>query len=641
MKKQFTKLLLIAAILFGFAPFVSAQTGPPAPGTGIYAIIDTTYDVGSTTAGITKTKLTLKNSTSTKYTAVQFRVFYDKTAFTNASVALLGSSTNLDMQQVINAANGYVTITLVYTGSSSTYSLADGETFEITFTHAAGSTFNTLSSIDSLKFTGSATFAQTAANQAGFDTSLNLYSYGGAFVRPTLKFRGTFTNVTGTAAKNLTLALEKKPKTGSTWTQVNSYTTNTLGKFSFTETLDTTYWDVRLAVKGDTLGLGNVISTADAQKINQWAIGALTPSAFDYYTADVNGSNGITIADAYGVFGRVAGRFSAWPNSIPEIKFFTASEYSTITTNSSTNYTSTIAGVTNFYFDILPGQPDSVTYYVMVPGDANGTGYHMARVTPIQVGVVGAQSQIYNVIDNRVEYDFPTSTIEVNVPKLKVEEGSLVNIPIKVLTDGNSLSALQFGLKFNDTLLAFKGVYGTPASQKWVTYINPNNSQVDWGGYDNTNNEHSLNDGDEVVTLQFEALKPQSDWGVSPLWTTNKFAGLQNSNDLNITPTNGILQVMRVSGGHSNLLDENTMEIYPNPVDDLVRIVFKVSETAEANLFVSDVNGKLIVQVMSGQVPQGQFSYSTSLGHLSAGVYIATLTTSRGIAIAQRIVKQN
>jgi hypothetical protein len=98
---------------------------------------------------------------------------------------------------------------------------------------------------------------------------------------------------------------------------------------------------------------------------------------------------------------------------------------------------------------------------------------------------------------------------------------------------------------------------------------------------------------------------------------------------------------MRVSGGHSNLLDENTMEIYPNPVDDLVRIVFKVSETAEANLFVSDVNGKLIVQVMSGQVPQGQFSYSTSLGHLSAGVYIATLTTSRGIAIAQRIVKQN
>jgi hypothetical protein len=641
MKMKLFKLLLLAITTIGFTSLANAQSGPPAPGTGIYAIIDTTYDVGSTTLGVTKAKITLKNSTSTKYTAVQFRVFYDKVAFTNASVALLGSSTNLDMQQVVSTSNGYVTITLVYTGSSSTYSITDAETFEITFTHAAGSTFNTLSAITDLKFTGTATFAQTASTQAGFDTTLDLYSYGGVFTRPTLKYHGTFTNVTGTAAKNLTLALEKKPKSGSTWTQVNSYTTNTLGKFSFTEILDTTYWDVRLAVKGDTLGLGNAISTADAQKINQWAIGAQTPAGFDFYTGDVNGSKGLTITDAYGVFGRVAGRFTAWPNSVPEIKFFTQSEYNTITGTPTTNYTSTIAGVTNFYFNILPGQPDSVTYYVMVPGDANGTGYHMARITPIQVGVVGAESQIYNVIDQRVEYDFATSTIEVNVPKLKVDEGSLVNIPIKVLTNGNSLSALQFGLKFNDTLLAFKGVYGTPASQKWVTYLNPNNGQIDWGGYDNTNNEHSLNDGDEVVTLQFEALKPQAQWVASPLYTTNKFAGLQNSKDLNIIPTNGVLQVMRVSGGHGNILKGNTMEVYPNPTNDLIHIVFKVAETTDANISVTDINGKMCIQIMSGQIPEGQFVYSTSLGNLSAGIYIATVHTANGKAIAQRIVKQN
>ena len=48
-------------------------------------------------------KLTLKNTTLTKYTGVQFRVFYDKVAFVNASVALLGTTTNLDMQQVVDA----------------------------------------------------------------------------------------------------------------------------------------------------------------------------------------------------------------------------------------------------------------------------------------------------------------------------------------------------------------------------------------------------------------------------------------------------------------------------------------------------------------------------------------------------------
>ena len=41
-------------------------------------------------------------------------------------------------------------------------------------------------------------------------------------------------------------------------------------RFSFSEILDTTFWDVRLAVKGDTMGVGNVISTTDAQLINQW-----------------------------------------------------------------------------------------------------------------------------------------------------------------------------------------------------------------------------------------------------------------------------------------------------------------------------------------------------------------------------------
>ena len=99
--------------------------------------------------------------------------------------------------------------------------------------------------------------------------------------------------------------------------------------------------------------------------------------------ADVNGDNNLTISDAWGTFGRISGRFSAWPNNVEDVKFFTVSQYATIN-GSSTNYTSSIAGVTNFTYDIIAGQPDSVTYYVLVPGDANGTGYNMARMTPIE-----------------------------------------------------------------------------------------------------------------------------------------------------------------------------------------------------------------------------------------------------------------
>jgi hypothetical protein len=515
----------------------------------------------------------------------------------------------------------------------------------LTFTHAAPSIFNNLTSIDSLKWSGVSTFPQYASTQAGMDTVLGLHSYNGEFKRPKLNFKGTFANVNGSGAKNLTLALEKKPKTGSTWTQVASYKTNTSGKFSFSETLDTTFWDVRLAVKGDTMSVGNVISTADAQLINQWVLGTATQQAFDFYTADVNNSNTTTISDAYGVFGRIAGRFTSWPNNVKDIKFFTEAEYITITFNPTTNYTSTISGTTNFYFDILPGQPDSVTYYVMVPGDANNTGYNMARITPTQIilnGPADLDPQIYRVIDQKVEYDFPTSTIEVNVPRLKVDEGNVVNIPVKLLTGGTAVNALQFGLKYDNTILDFKGAYSTEASQKWLTYVNPNDGEISWGGYDPTSNQNTFNDGSEVVTLQFAALKPQLEWGVSPLYTSNKYAGSTNTKDLNINPANGIIQVRKMSPTNLGvILDDNTMQVSPNPTNGPISITFRVAEDTKATLGISDMLGVQRIKLLSGPVSKGQFTYYTSLGNLSPGVYIATLVIENGKVLYQKIIKQN
>jgi hypothetical protein len=639
---KFKLLLLTLISLVSLSTF--AQTGPPAPGSSsIYAILDTNYTVGSHTLGVSKARITLQNPTATQYAGVQFRVFYDKNAFSNASVALVGSSTNLDLQQVVNTAQGYVTITLVYTGSSTTYSFANGETFEITFTHVTGASFFALSSIADLTWTpvSGYSYQQVAANQTGADAALTLHSYGGHWLQPELNFHGTFTNVTGTPAKNLTLALEKKVKTGSSWSQHASYTTDLSGEFAFTETIDTTYYDVRLAIKGDTLSVGNVISTADAQLINQWNIGGATPSGWDYFTGDVNGDNTLSISDAFGVFGKIAGRISAWPNSVQNIKFFTPTEYAAIN-GSSSNLTATYPGVTNFYYPILPGQPDSVTYYVMVPGDANGTGYHMARSIPIEVVVgpaPGAENSIYNVIDTRVEYDFPTSTIEVNVPNLSVQEGNAVNIPVKVLTNGTPLSSLQFGLKYNDTLLSFAGVYTTSGASKWLTYINANDNQIDWGGYDKSNLQNSINDGDDVVTLQFVALQPQTQWTTSPLWTTEKFAGNNQSKDLTITPANGVLQVYKMTQGAGHILNDYTMEVYPNPTVGEINISFRVAEPTKAELKIYDINGRMFASVMEGQLPEGQFRYTADLGMVAAGVYTATLVMENGKLITKKIIK--
>lgn len=630
------KLLKLVSSLLLFATLALpafSQSGPPAPSSGIWAIIDTNYTVGTHTLGVTKAKLTLQNTTASKITGVQFRVFYDKNAFSSASVALVGSTTNLYLQSVDNNANGYVTITLVYTGSSSTYELADGETFEITFNHVTAATFQALTSITPLSWSGAYPYSQVAAEQPGNDIALSQHSYGGIFYLPHLQYHGTFTNVTGSGAKNLTLALQKKPKTGSIWSQVNTYTTDINGDFSFNEILDTTYFDVRLAIQGDTMGVGNVISVADAQQINQWVIGGATPAGWDFYHADVNGDNSVSISDAYGVFGRIAGRFAVWPNSVKDVKFFTVAEYNAVTGTPATNFTSTYPGTTNFTFNILPGQPDSVTFYVMVPGDANNTGYHMARLIPIDIQ--NPTNAPNHLIDESVEYDFVAPTIEVNVPSLTVDEGNLVKLPVKVFTGGNKVGALQLALKFDGDLLEFKQVLNSEKSMNWMSFINPMDSVVEWGGYDRTNGDNLFIDGETVFTLTFLAKKPKGEWGQSPLYTTRKFVGAADCGDMNVTPTNGLYQVKMVKGIS---LKENEILVYPNPTTGEVTIKFNVPVDGNVTLSFVDVNGKVVSNILNEYMPSGNYTYRASLSGFVPGNYYTTMTSSTAISVNKTVL---
>ena len=640
MKKLQALLGILLIAFFAVTPSkIFAQTGPTAPSAGVYVLVDTSYQVGTVAADSTVAKLYYHNNTSSLITGMQFRVWYDNAAFNGAApvVTSLNSTFAQYMQYKTDTINGHITITMAYTGSSATFDIPDGEMFKIKFRHSAN--FQSFyGSIDSLEVSGVQTFSNLAATNAGMDTTLTAYSYGGSFDLQQFQYHGRFRNVTGSGAKNLTLALQSKPKTGSSWTNWTTATTDTTGYFAFDEWLDTTYYDVRLYVKGDTMSVGNVISTADAHKINQWVLGQATPLGFDFYAADVNGSNDISITDAYGVFGRIAGRFSVWPNSVADMKFFSKAQYDSIN-GSSTNYTALMPGVTNLTFNIIAGQPDSVTFYVAVPGDANGTGYNMARLTPIKI--VNPNNASLYIIDATVEYDDPTlQTFEVRLPTLSVEAGNLVNVPVKVLT-GVDLSALQLALKYDQNLLEFKALQTTEAVASWQTFFNPNDGVVEWGGYDPHNNQNLISNNDDVLNLQFIAKAPQTQWNVSPLYVSRKYAGNANSRDMNIIPTEGRLEVRRVANPNVGLGELPEMIVYPNPTASQITIMFNVKEEGSTHLGISDITGKLVVEVLPSQrFPEGQYSYGANLGYLPAGTYIAVLKTEKGL-LSKRIVKAN
>jgi hypothetical protein len=614
MKKLVTLLFLFVGLIG------SAQVCPTPTTTGAFVTLDATYQLATTTAGSTDVGLCFYNNTSELITAAQFRVFYDKNTFSGVSnVTSLNTSYAQYLQFVDNPAVGYVTITMSYTGNLSSFTIPNGAFVKLNLTHVAG--FASLTSTTPMTFSGVQTFPQTATNQAGMDYALTLENFGGVFLPQTFSYSGTFTNVTGSGAKNIPVILEKKLMTTSTWTTVTTSTTDVDGNFVFTNLpIDITSWDVRIRVNGSSLATGNIISVSDSQKINRFVLGQDTPTGFDFYTADVNGDNNITVSDVYGVFGRVSGRFTSWPNSVKDIKFFSATEYASIN-GASTSLQSTIPGVTDLVFNILPGAGNSVTFYVAAPGDANGTGFQMARMTPIEI--LNPANAPLHIIDVTTTYDDNTlNTIEVNYPNLSVNEENLVEVPVSVKTNGQQLGSLQLAMNYNSTLLDFKGIRAESKIGGWISFMNPNDNVVEWGGYDPTLNTKLLNDNELAFTLQFISKQIQSDWSVSPLYVTRKHAGNTSARDLKITPTDGIVQIMRV-GNIGKLVGD--MTVYPNPVDDLVNVKFRVTENGSTWLGIYSLDGREIKVIVNQSMPEGEYTYMSNLGYLPSGEYIAVL----------------
>ena len=626
MKKLVTLLFLFVGLIG------SAQVCPTPTTTGAFITLDATYQLATTTAGSTDVGLCFYNNTSQLLTAAQFRVFYDKNTFSGVSnVTSLNDSYAQYLQFVDNPTAGYVTITMSYTGNLSSFTIPNGAFVKLNLTHVAG--FASLTSTTPMTFSGVQTFPQTATTQAGMDYALNLQNFGGVFLQQLFSYSGTFTNVTGSGAKNIPVILEKKLMTASSWTTVTTSTTDVAGNFTFTNLpIDITSWDVRIRVDGSTLATGNIISVSDSQKINRIVLGQDVPTGFDFYTADANGDDNITVSDVYSVFGRVSGRFTVWPNLVKDVKFFSASEYASIN-GATSSLQSTIPGVTDLVFNILPGSANSVTFYVAAPGDANGTGFQMARMTPIEI--LNPANAPLHIIDVTTTYDDNTlNTIEVHYPNLSVNSENLVEIPVSVKTNGQQLGSLQLAMNYDSNLLDFRGIKLESKIGNWVSFMNPNGNVVEWGGYDPTLNTKLLQDNELAFTLQFISRQIQSDWGVSPLYVTRKFAGDTSAKDLKITPTDGIVTIMKI--GEVGELTDN-MTVYPNPVDDLVNVRFRVVENGSTWLGIYSLDGKELQVIVNKSMPVGQYNYMTSLGYLPSGEYVAVLR-KKDLPIATKII---
>jgi len=69
------------------------------------------------------------------------------------------------------------------------------------------------------------------------------------------------------------------------------------------------------------------------------------------------------------------------------------------------------------------------------------------------------------------------------------------------------------------------------------------------------------------------------------------------------------------------------IELYPNPVDNILNISFKVPYYAKHRLIVSDATGRAVLTALDWTLAKGEFKQQISVKSLSKGVYFMTLET--------------
>lgn len=361
MRKLLLVLGLVLASLAGFSQTIAPDATKP------YLILDQAYELQPVESGnATDVKIYYDNLSSSVTKALQFKFWYDKNVFARPTITYVGGEVNSYFLTKVDEVEGSAIVTWVYTGTNAAFNITKGAMFNVSLPFQAAFKNGTISPIS---FTGTTSFPAYATLADGTDGVLGLQNYGGGFKEPSFQYTATFKNSASNPAGDIPVILQKSAD-GNTWVDVKTTKTDNNGEAKFTENLDQSYWKLRVKVN-EGLNATSALSTADADMIAQIASNLQTATGVQFYTANVNKVNNITISDSYMVFSRLAQNQTSYANR-PDVLFFTEAEYNDIV-NSTTDKSITIPGQTTFISALINNTTGAV-YYLLVIGDANGTG---------------------------------------------------------------------------------------------------------------------------------------------------------------------------------------------------------------------------------------------------------------------------
>ena len=357
-------ILLTLALAISTMTVFGQTTAPDA--TKPYVIFDSTYTLESTgSSSNTEVDIYYDNTSGNAVKGIQFSFNYDNTVFDEPTVAYNNTSGPAGyLSYDVDSTNGVVKVVWVYTGASTTFDMIAGNMFTVNAPFLSGYTNGAVADVD---FTTDLTAYYVKTD--GTDGALGTQDNGGNFIEPAFDYVATILNSGTNPAESIPVILQKSSD-GNTWVDVTTVTTAADGTATFSESLDQSYWQIRLKIASG-LDASTSLSTADANMIAQIAAGVQSASGIQFYTANPNQATGITASDSYLVFSRLAQGNSSYASN-PDVLFFTEAQYNTINASSS-DQSSSIPGLSVFLSPQINGTTTG-NFYLLILGDANGTG---------------------------------------------------------------------------------------------------------------------------------------------------------------------------------------------------------------------------------------------------------------------------
>jgi beta-glucanase (GH16 family) len=152
--------------------------------------------------------------------------------------------------------------------------------------------------------------------------------------------------------------------------------------------------------------------------------------------------------------------------------------------------------------------------------------------------------------------------------------------------------------------------------------------------------------GENRISSQFAATGGWQNWATTTVGRINLEAGVQDLRLLFESSSFNVnwLELERVGDPTASTLevpDEKTLsvEAFPNPVSDVVRVRVDGEPRAHLNIMLIDLLGRPVARLFDGTPSSGQFELSTNLEGLPSGTYILRVE-SDGKQIQSTLLKR-